>query len=341
MTSSLRPPTLASALVIALLATACNGGATPVGDVDAAPLAIAEAPDPTVAAPATTESATPLPRPTTTIGSPPSPDTTASPSPTPSTEAATRAEASASPSPSASTAAPAPAKATSSPTPSAAPKPTPTPTPTAAPAPKPSPTPTPTPTAAPQPSPSPSPTGSNAAPARTNVPVFATAVDVDLYLPSDRVEVIGYHESNHDGARNMTPHGSLGVTMETRGRDNPPRGSADVALPKDAAVYAPVTGTVKRSGTYTLYCKYSDDFLVIEPDAHPGWEVKLLHIDGVQVRAGDRVEAGVTLVAPRPTQLPFESQVNDHTAARDTPHVHIEVVDPSIKDRPSEGGSGC
>ncbi len=171
-------------------------------------------------------------------------------------------------------------------------------------------------------------------------PRFAMAADVLLRLPSHRVEVIGYHQSNHDGARDMTPHGDLGVTMESRNRDTASRGSADVALPKDAAVYAPVSGRVLRSGTYTLYCDHSDDYLVIEPDDHPGWEVKLLHIDGVRVHQGDRVEAGITMVAPRPTQLPFESQVNDHTAERDTPHVHIEVVDPSIKDRPSPGG-GC
>ena len=32
---------------------------------------------------------------------------------------------------------------------------------------------------------------------------------------------------------------------------------------------------------------------MIEPDERPGWEVKILHIDGVAVRAGDRVLAGV------------------------------------------------
>ncbi len=79
---------------------------------------------------------------------------------------------------------------------------------------------------------------------------------------------------------------------------------------------------------------------MIEPDARPGWEVKLLHIDGVQVQAGQRVEAGVTVIAPRPTILPFGSQVDDHTAEPAWPHVHIEIVDPSIPDRPNPGGGG-
>jgi hypothetical protein len=101
-----------------------------------------------------------------------------------------------------------------------------------------------------------------------------------------------------------------------------------------------VTGTVKRAGTYVLYCRYSDDFLVIEPDGRPGIEVKLLHIDGVRQQAGDRVEAGVTVVARRPTVLPFASQVDDHSGPADWPHVHLELIDTSVPDRPSHGG-GC
>jgi hypothetical protein len=104
-------------------------------------------------------------------------------------------------------------------------------------------------------------------------------------------------------------------------------------------VRAPVTGTVLRSGTYVLYCDHRDDYAVIEPDERPGWEVKILHIDGVLVRRGDRVVAGETVIAPRPTRLPFESQVDEFTAPPPWPHVHIEVVDPSIPDRPN--GPGC
>ena len=58
------------------------------------------------------------------------------------------------------------------------------------------------------------------------------------------------------------------------------------------------------------------------------------------VRAGNRVVAGQTVLAPRATQLPFESQVDEvRTADPAWPHVHIEVVDPTIPDRPT--GPGC
>jgi hypothetical protein len=105
-------------------------------------------------------------------------------------------------------------------------------------------------------------------------------------------------------------------------------------------IRAPVTGRVKRAGTYVLYCEHSDDYAVIAPDAHPSWEVKILHIDGVRVRPGDRVVAGRTVVAPRPTRLPFESQVDELAKAEAWPHVHVEVVDPAIPNKPSPG-SGC
>lgn len=171
---------------------------------------------------------------------------------------------------------------------------------------------------------------------------FATVGDVVLVHPAAQVEVVGFHEANQDGARQMDPTAEAArpVQLESRERGTGSRTAADIVVPPDAEIRAPVTGTVKRAGSYVLYCDYQDDYAVIEPDARPGWEVKVLHIDGVQVQAGQRVEAGVTVLAPRPTQLPFESQVDEFTASPSWPHPHIEVVDPSIPDRPSPGGGG-
>lgn len=198
------------------------------------------------------------------------------------------------------------------------------------------------------PSPSPSPVPAPApppAPADEH-PIVLTWDGIDLRLPSPRVELIGLHQSNHDGARDMLAIEGAAVpivVMESRERDTGLQTAADIVLPPDAEVVAPVTGTVVRAGTYTLYCDNTDDFLVIEPDGRPGIEVKLLHIDGVRVAAGDRVEAGVTVVAPRPTPLPFESQVDELSGPDDDPHVHLEVVDTSVPDIPNEnsGSDDC
>ncbi len=210
-------------------------------------------------------------------------------------------------------------------------------------------TPTPAPTSTPHP---PSPTPTPAGPPATPTPpprvvtepgwtVFAIASGVELVHPAARVEHIGFHESGHDGAQQMEVLGiaTATTTLESRGRDTGSRTAADIVVPPRAEIRSPVTGTVISAGTYVLYCDYSDDFVYIEPDVRPGWQVKMFHIDGVQVVPGDRVEAGVTVLAPRPTRLPFESQVDDLTAAPAWPHVHIEVVDPSIPDRPT--GPGC
>ena len=179
--------------------------------------------------------------------------------------------------------------------------------------------------------------------AETGFSPYGSVGGITLVHPANRVERVGFHESNHDGARQQEPLATAvaPVTLESRERDTGPRGSADIVADPGGEIRSPVTGTVKRGGTYTLYCHHRDDFVVIAPDANPAWEVKVLHIDGLVVRRGDRVVAGETVIAGRPTQLPFESQVDElRTADPAWPHVHVEVVDPSIPDRPSKGG-GC
>jgi biotin carboxyl carrier protein len=170
---------------------------------------------------------------------------------------------------------------------------------------------------------------------------MVVVAEVVLVHPSRRVEHVGFHESSNDGARQLEPlPTAVDVqTLESRERGTGSRTAADVVVDPDVEIRAPVTGTVLRAGGYTLYCDYRDDYAVIEPDAHPGWEVKILHISGVQVSAGDRVTAGETVIAPGPRPLPFPSQVDEVATAKPPwPHVHIEVVDPSIPDRP---GAGC
>ncbi|MEX2292658.1 MAG: hypothetical protein WD691_02625 [Acidimicrobiales bacterium] len=170
---------------------------------------------------------------------------------------------------------------------------------------------------------------------------YATVGPLTLVHPSDRVEAIGFHQSGHDGALPQTPVPSAArwFLQEDRDRDTTAHGAADIVVEPDREVRVPVTGTVIRAGTYTLYCDYVDQYAVVEPDAHPGWEVKMLHIEGLALAKGQHVEAGVTRLAARSRMLPFPSTVNDDTALPAWPHVHIEVVDPSVPDRPT--GPGC
>jgi len=171
-------------------------------------------------------------------------------------------------------------------------------------------------------------------------PHFGNAGPVPLYLPADDVELIGFHQSSHDGAQQIAPRDTATTmtAMEDRDRGTGLRTAADIVANPELPVYAPTTGTVIRAGTYRLYCDHFDHYLVIEPDAAPGWEVKILHFEGLAVSSGDRVVARTTRVGSAPRTLPFESQVDEYSEPRNWPHLHVEVVDPSIPDRP---GPGC
>ena len=180
-----------------------------------------------------------------------------------------------------------------------------------------------------------------------NYTPFATVGAVTVHYPTNAVAHVGFHESNRGGGLQQVPLGgdtgstatnAAHTTMPSRNRGTPSRSAADVVVHPMADVRAPVTGTVLRAGNYTLYCTYRDGYAVIRPDAAPHLEVGVLHVTGVAVRPGDRVTAGVTPLADHATKFSFSSQVDDYTAAA-LPHVHIEVVDPAIPNRPTS--SSC
>ncbi|QBI19798.1 hypothetical protein ER308_09680 [Egibacter rhizosphaerae] len=171
------------------------------------------------------------------------------------------------------------------------------------------------------------------------LPPFASAGGITLHQPSTLVELIGWHESNDRGAQQLQPASSASphLTLDSRGRDAPSRSSADVVMDPDRPVRSPVSGEVVRTGTYQLYCRHNDGFAVIAPDSRPEWEVKVLHMRGLRVNEGDRVVQGETLLADGPRPFPFRSQVDDESSHHDWPHVHIEVLDPSVWNPPSSG----
>lgn len=175
---------------------------------------------------------------------------------------------------------------------------------------------------------------------------FATTSDVTLRYPSSRVEHVGFHEANHDGAQQLEalPTGIPAVAMESRERGTGSQTAADVVVDPNLEIRSPVTGTVMSAGSYLLYCDQKDDLVIINPDDHPGWQVKILHIQPVLVSRGDRVFAGETVIAPGAHQLPFSSQVDDlRTVDPPWPHVHIEVINPAIRDIPNanSGSENC
>lgn len=168
---------------------------------------------------------------------------------------------------------------------------------------------------------------------------LATVAGLTVMTPAGVIERAGFHQSSHPGALAMTAVDPAPVrltTMESRNRGTHERGAVDVVVEPTVTITSPVSGTVARAGSYSLYCRYRDGFVVINPDGRPDLEVKLLHVQGVQVQAGQRVEAGDP-VADHATTFPFRSQIDRLTGEPSWPHVHIEVVDPSIPRKPSSG----
>lgn len=124
--------------------------------------------------------------------------------------------------------------------------------------------------------------------------------------------------------------------MDSRNRGTVATGAADIAVHPLVSIHAPVSGSVVRAGEYLLYCSYGDGFVVINPDGRPDLEVKVLHVQDVSVSPGDRVEVG-DRIAGYASVFPFRSQLDDLTAEPSWPHVHIEVVDPSVPRKRSSG----
>lgn len=168
---------------------------------------------------------------------------------------------------------------------------------------------------------------------------MATVAGLTIVAPAAIIERAGFHESSHPGALAMSavePTPLRLTTMDSRHRGTAATGAVDIVTEPGTVITSPVSGTVARAGNYTLYCRYRDGYVVINPVGRPDLEVKLLHIQNVAVTAGQRVRVGDRL-ASHATLFPFRSQIDALTAEPSWPHVHIEVVDPSIPRKPSSG----
>ncbi len=154
---------------------------------------------------------------------------------------------------------------------------------------------------------------------------FAKVGGLRLSLPAHRIAGIGFHEAPRGGETRlaMTNLDERSFTMPSRGRGTHPTSAVDIAVPSDVQILAPVSGIVENVTVYDLYGKYPDAHLTIRPDGHADLGVRILHIRGVGVSVGERVEAGVTVIAAGANQFPFDSQIDSHVGRH--PHVDISV----------------
>lgn len=177
--------------------------------------------------------------------------------------------------------------------------------------------------------------------------VFARYQDLQLHLPSEATILVGFHEASQSAALALAPVGHLldnenttrfsapadtegpdYVVLSSRGRRPPATSAVDLLLHDDDRVLAPVSGRVTDVRSYYLYGKYPDHRIEIAPDDRPDLRLVLIHVTDVQVVAGQRVEAGASVLA-RPNRFDFGSHIDRYTDPDRWPHVHMELKDPA------------
>lgn len=119
--------------------------------------------------------------------------------------------------------------------------------------------------------------------------------------------------------------------------------SIDVGALAGTMVVSPVDGTVVLIKDYMLYDELADIEIHIQPDGHPDLDVVLIHTTDPLVKAGDRVEAGVT---PISHVRNIDDYLTDVQLGFFTPegvggnHTHLQVNDatyPGYRENKLEG----
>ena len=106
--------------------------------------------------------------------------------------------------------------------------------------------------------------------------------------------------------------------------------SIDIGAQPGTTVKSPVDGTVVLVRNYLLYEEMEDVEIHIQPTGRPDLDCVLIHISDPQVKAGDKVEAGITNIA---RSRDIETFLTDVQLGFFTPegvggnHVHVQVND--------------
>jgi murein DD-endopeptidase MepM/ murein hydrolase activator NlpD len=171
--------------------------------------------------------------------------------------------------------------------------------------------------------------------------------------------MLGFHQATSDNARQLTPavvekprYGSFPIDgfapvtdrrvpthlFYRTGRSGTPDRACDVGAPAGTAVLAPVSGTVMELKHYSLYKVTPDVEVHIQPDGVDGLEVVMIHVDGLAVHEGQRVEAGLTRIGQvrRLSNILTTMQLSYYTHEAGD-HVHVQVNVPSTAPGPHAG----
>lgn len=111
--------------------------------------------------------------------------------------------------------------------------------------------------------------------------------------------------------------------------------SIDIGAAAGTPLRSPVTGTVVLVKNYRLYEEIDDIEIHIQPEGRADLDVVVIHTQDPLVRAGDRVEAGVTELSHVRdiASLLTDVQLGFYTGGDDPGnHTHVQVNDAEYKD---------
>ena len=189
-------------------------------------------------------------------------------------------------------------------------------------------------------------------------------------VPRDLTEV-EYHQASYDTSLPLTPlltivdaeevednHGTNHIPYEDQPfGDKPLIGEAvstwrldsigdeytsvDVGALAGTVVYAPVSGTVVKIKTYSLYELIDDYELHIQSPDYPELDIVVLHIDELTVKVGDEVYGGCTRIGKvRNIGDIVDNNLSNFTMPPDPgDHCHVQVNDATREDYPGLEGA--
>jgi biotin carboxyl carrier protein len=192
-------------------------------------------------------------------------------------------------------------------------------------------------------------------------PLIAEYGGLKIHSPisANHITEIEFHQASYNTALPLTPlvnivdaqevadrHGTKHAPLETQpfGENpliaeavstwrlnsvGPEMSSVDVGSVAETDVYAPISGTVVKIKSYSLFGLIDDYEVHIQSPGHPGLDVVMLHIDDLSVKVGDVVRGGATRVARvRDIGSVIDNNLSNFTAPGDPGnHCHVQVND--------------
>jgi murein DD-endopeptidase MepM/ murein hydrolase activator NlpD len=168
---------------------------------------------------------------------------------------------------------------------------------------------------------------------------YNTALRLTPLLPIvDAEEVAEKHGTKHTPADEQ-PTGDkplIGEAVSTWRLDSvgDEMTSVDVGALAGTDVYAPISGTVVKIKTYSLYGLIDDFEVHIQTPDHPEFDIVLLHVEDLSVKVGDKVIGGCTRIAKvRNIGDIIDNNLANFTVPDDPGnHCHVQVNDATRED---------